>query len=52
MKINIYKSGNVLIKKSQDNSIPQNQKIIVIIEGSIKRSKNISPFAFRSHVYG
>lgn len=31
MKINTYKAGNIIIKKSQDNSLPLNKKIIVII---------------------
>ncbi len=52
MKISTYKAGNVVIKKSQDNSLPLNQKIIVIIEGSMTKSKGIHPIAVRSQVYG
>ena len=52
MKINTYKAGNVIIKKSQTNSLPLNQKIIVIIEGAIKKSKGSFPAAVRSQIYG
>lgn len=47
MKITTYKAGNVVIKKSQDpnSMLPLNQKIIVIIEGSIRKSKGIYPIA-------
>lgn len=31
MKINTYKAGNVVIKKTQDGSSPINKKIIVVI---------------------
>ncbi len=52
MKINTYKAGNVIIKKSQDNSLPANRKIIVIIEGALKKSKSMYPTGVRSQVYG
>jgi cGMP-dependent protein kinase len=52
MKINLYKAGNIIIKKADDGLLPANQKIIVVIEGSIKKSKNINLAAVRSQVYG
>jgi cGMP-dependent protein kinase len=52
MKINAYKAGSVIIKKGNDGSLPANQKIIVVIEGSIKKSKNINLAAVRTQVYG
>ena len=50
MKINSYKSGNVVIKKNTDNV--NNQKIIIVIEGALKKYKNINPIAVRSQIYG
>jgi hypothetical protein len=52
MKINVYKAGNIIIKKGNDGNLPTNQKIIVVIEGSIKKAKNINLAAIRSQVYG
>lgn len=52
MKINTYKAGNIIIKKAQDSSLPVNQKIIVVLEGAIKKSKNINLAAVRSQLYG
>lgn len=50
MKINSYKSGNVVIKKNADNQ--NNQKVIIVIEGALKKYKNINPIAVRSQIYG
>lgn len=50
MKINSYKSGNVVIKKNTENI--NNQKIIIVIEGALKKYKNINPIAVRSQIYG
>jgi len=50
MKINSYKSGNVVIKKNTENV--SNQKIIIVIEGALKKYKNINPIAVRSQIYG
>lgn len=52
MRINTYKAGNVVIRKSQDGRLPQNQKVIIIIEGALKKAKNIYPIAVRSQIYG
>ena len=52
MKIKTYKAGNVVIKKAKTGSLPTIQKIIIIIEGAIKKSKNINPLATRSQIYG
>ena len=52
MRINTYKAGNVVIRKSQDGLLPLNQKVIVIIEGSLKKAKNIYPIANRSQIFG
>ena len=50
MKINSYKAGNVVIKKNTENI--NNQKIIIVIEGALKKYKNINPIAVRSQIYG
>ena len=50
MKINSYKSGNVVIKKNTENV--NNQKLIIVIEGALKKYKNINPIAVRSQIYG
>jgi hypothetical protein len=52
MKINSYKTGSVIIKKGNDGNLPINQKIIIVIEGAIKKSKNINLAAVRYQVYG
>ena len=52
MKISTYKAGSVVIKKAKGSVLPHNQKIIVVIEGALKRSKNIHPLAIRSQIYG
>ena len=41
-----------MIKKNPEGRLPQNQKIIIIIEGALKKSNNIYPIATRSQVYG
>jgi cGMP-dependent protein kinase len=50
MKINSYKSGSVVVKKNTENI--NNQKIIIVIEGALKKYKNINPIAVRSQIYG
>lgn len=50
MKINFYKSGNIVIKKNSDNH--SHQKVIVVIEGGLKRSKNSNAFVMKSQFYG
>lgn len=50
MKINAYKSGSVVVKKNSENI--NNQKIIIVIEGALKKYKNINPIAVRSQIYG
>ena len=50
MKINAYKSGSVVVKKNTENI--SNQKIIIVIEGALKKHKNINPIAVRSQIYG
>lgn len=50
MKITSYKSGSVVIKKNTDAST--SQKIIVVIEGALKKSKNMHPIATKSQIYG
>lgn len=52
MRISTYKAGSVVIKKNPDDRLPQNQKVIIIIEGALKKAKNIYPIASRSQVYG
>lgn len=52
MKIKTYKAGNVVIKKAKNGSLPTIQKVMIIIEGAIKKSKNILPLATRSQIYG
>lgn len=50
MKITSFKSGNVVVKKNSENM--NNQKIIIVIEGALKKYKNINPIAVRSQIYG
>jgi hypothetical protein len=50
MKINSYKSGSVVIKKNTENS--NNHKIILVIEGALKKSKNMHPIATKAQIYG
>lgn len=50
MKINAYKSGNVVVKKNTENV--NNQKIIIVIEGALKKYKNTPLIAVRSQIYG
>ena len=50
MKISYYKSGNVVIKKSSENNT--HQKVIVVIEGALKKSKNSNPITIKSQFYG
>lgn len=50
MKINYYKSGNVVIKKTSENN--NHQKVIVVIEGTLKKSKNSNPAVVKSGIYG
>lgn len=50
MKINSYKSGSVVIKKNTETNT--NQKVIVVIEGALKKSKNMHPIASKSQIYG
>ena len=52
MRITTYKAGSIVIKKNPEGRLPQNQKIIIIIEGALKKSNNIYPIATRSQVYG
>ena len=52
MKINTYQAGSVVIKKGKNGNLPIIQKLIVIIEGAIKKSKNINYLAERSQVFG
>ena len=50
MKISSYKSGSVVIKKSTEANT--SQKVIVVIEGALKKSKNMHPIATKSQIYG
>ena len=50
MKINYYKSGNTVIKKNSENHL--HHKVIIVIEGALKRSKNSNPFVLKSQFYG
>lgn len=50
MKINSYKSGSVVIKKNSEAHT--NQKVIVVIEGTLKKSKNMQLTASKSQIYG
>jgi hypothetical protein len=52
MRINVYKPGAVIIKKSHNGTLPTNQKVVVVIEGAIKKSKNINLAAVRSQIFG
>lgn len=52
MKISTYKAGSIVIKKAKNGNYPTIQKVIIVIEGAIKKSKNINTLAVRSQIYG
>lgn len=41
-----------MIKKAKNGNYPTIQKVIIVIEGAIKKSKNINTLAVRSQIYG
>ena len=50
MKISSYKSGSVVIKKNSENV--NNHKMIIVIQGALKKFKNVNALATRSQIYG